>query len=99
MAIRNSPTSIDVFEEDGPLLLLGPQDMFRTIPFAAGYVVDVAGMRATVVRVDPKGQPTAVHYQFDQNLDSPEVAWISEGRSGFSEVVPPPVGIGVRLAP
>ena len=99
VAIRNSSTSLDVIEEVGPLFSLGPADMFRTIPFAAGDVVDVAGMRATVLRVDPEGRPKAVRYEFDKDLDNHGVSWISEGTSGFGDVVPPAVGIGVRLAP
>ena len=67
---------------------------------AVGDVVEIPGLRATVLRVDDQGGPMAVHYEFYRDLDSPEVAWLSEGRSGFADVDPrPPVGIGVRLAP
>ncbi len=99
VAIRTSPSSIEVREEEGPLFPLGPTDFFRTIPFKIGDVVEVPGLRATVQRVDEAGRPLAMRYEFNRNLDSADVAWISEGRSGFSEVVPPAVGIGVRLAP
>ena len=39
------------------------------------------------------------HYEFDRNLANSDVAWIAEGRTGFVDVVPAPVGMGVRLAP
>jgi hypothetical protein len=98
-AIRTSETSLDVAVENGSMFALGPADIFRTTPFKVGDVVEIAGLRATVSRIDDEGRPRAVHYDFDRNLDGSDVAWISEGGSGFSDVHPPPVGFGVRLAP
>ena len=99
VAIRTSPSSIEVSEEEGPLFPLGPADFFRTIPFKVGDVVEVDGMRASVLGVDDVGRPLALHYEFNRDLDSADVKWISAGRDGFSDVIPPPVGIKVRLAP
>jgi hypothetical protein len=97
-AIRTSPRSIEVAAEKVPLFPLGPTGIVRTVPFRAGDVVEIAGLRATVLRVDDEGRPLAVRYEFDRDLDGPDVAWISEGRSGFGDLAPPPVGMGVRLA-
>jgi len=98
-AVRISPRSIEVQQDAVPLFPIGPTGIVRTTPFAVGDVTQIAGLRATVLRVDQSGQPMAVRYDFDRDLDSSDVAWISEGRSGFADVVPPPVGFGVRLAP
>ena len=97
-AIRTSASSVNVVHENDALFPLGPRGIVRTTPFRAGDVVETAALRATILRVDEAGRPLAVHYEFDRDLGSSDVAWISEGRSGFSYVVPPPVGIGVRLA-
>lgn len=99
VAIRTSPRSIEVATENVPLFPLGPTGIVRTTPFSAGDIVQLRGLRATVLRVDDGGRPMAVRYEFDRDLDSAEVAWIAEGRSGFVDVAPPAVGIGVRLAP
>jgi hypothetical protein len=99
VAIRTSPRSIEVFQENVPLFPIGPTGIVRTVPFAAGDVVQIPGLRATVLRVDEGGRPMAVRYEFDRDLDESDVAWISESRSGFVDVAPPAVGIGVRLAP
>jgi hypothetical protein len=96
-AIRTSPSSLEVVQEKVPLFPLGPTGIVRTIPFSVGDVVQIPGLRATVLRIDDEGRPMAVRYEFDRDLDGPDVAWISEGRSGFSDVGPPPVGLGVRL--
>jgi hypothetical protein len=61
--------------------------------------MEIPGLRATVIRADEEGRPKTIRYEFDQNLDGPGVAWMSEGRAGFADVRPPPVGFGVRLAP
>src|SRR5665213_489863 len=96
-AIRTSASSVDVVQEKSALFPLGPTGIVRTSPFRVGDVVETAALRAEVLKVDEAGRPQAVHYEFNRDLDSPDVAWISEGRSGFGDVVPPPVGIGVRL--
>jgi hypothetical protein len=98
-AIRTSPRSIEVLQENVPLIPIGPTGIVRTVPFRIGEVVQIPGLHATVLRVDEGGRPMAVRYEFDRDLDSSDVAWISEGRSGFADVAPPAVGIGVRLAP
>jgi len=99
-AIRLSPSSIEVTQDRVPLFPIGPTGIVRTTPFAVGDVTRIAGMSATVLRVDPRGSPLAVRYDFDRDLDNPGVAWISEGRAGFADVDPhPPVGFGVELAP
>jgi hypothetical protein len=99
VAIRTSPRSIDVLQENVPLIPIGPTGIVRTIPFRVGDVVQIPGLHAAVLRVDEGGQPMAVRYEFDQDLDSSDVAWISEGRAGFADLAPPAVGIGLRLAP
>lgn len=98
-AVRISPRSIEVMHDTVPLFPIGPTGIVRTTPFTVGDVTQLAGLRATVLRVDQLGRPLAVRYDFDRDIDSSDVAWISEGRSGFVDVVPPPVGFGVRLAP
>jgi hypothetical protein len=97
-AIRTSASSVDLVQENAALFPLGPTGIVRTTPFRVGDVVETAALRATVLRVDEAGRPLAVHYEFNRDLDSSDIAWISEGRSGFSYVIPPPVGIGVRLS-
>jgi hypothetical protein len=99
VAVRNAPSSLDLIQEDGPVFGTGDRDFFRVIPPVAGEVVDLPGVRATVLRVDDDGRPKAVRYELAQDLDAPDVAWIIEGTSGFTAVTPPPVGMGVRLAP
>jgi hypothetical protein len=97
-AIRISRRSIEVVQDHVPLFPMGATGIVRTAPFRIGDAVQIPGMRATVLRADEWGQPLGVRYEFDRDLDSSDVAWISEGRSGFVDVVPPPVGMGVRLA-
>ncbi len=98
-AVRISARSIEVTNDSVPLFPIGRNGIVRATPFSVGNVTQIAGMRATVLRVDEMGSPLAVRYEFDRDLDSSELAWISEGRAGFVDVVPPPVGFGVRLAP
>jgi len=96
-AIRTSPSSIEVVEDEAPIFPMGPSDVFRTTPFSVGDVTEIPGLRVSVLRIDDEGRPRGVRYELDRDLDGDGVAWISEGRSGFSDVAPPPVGFGVRL--
>lgn len=98
-AVRLSPRSIEVTQDSVPLFPIGRNGIVRTTPFKVGDVTQIAGLRATVLRVDQLGSPLAVRYDFDRDLDGSDVPWIAEGRSGFVDIVPPPVGFGVRLGP
>ena len=98
-AIRTGPNSLDLIQDEGPLFASGPNDFFRTVPPVVGDVVELPGLRATITRVDADGRPKVVHFDLDRDLDDPTVAWIVEGNAGFSEVIPPHVGFGVRLPP
>jgi len=98
-AVRISPRSIEVSQDSVPLFPIGRNGIVRTTPFKAGDVTEISGLRATVLRVDESGVPLAVRYDFDRDLDGPDVAWIAEHRSGFASLVPPPVGFGVQLGP
>jgi hypothetical protein len=91
-AIRTSVSSVDFVQENTALFRLGATGLVRTEPFKVGDTVETAALRAEMLRVDQAGRPLAVHHEFSRNLDSSDVAWISEDRSGFSDVVPPPVG-------
>jgi hypothetical protein len=95
---RISPRSIEVTQDSVPLFPIGRYGIVRTIPFKVGDVTRIAGLQATVLRVDQWGSPLAMRYDFDRDLDGSGVAWIAEHRSGFVDVVPPPVGFGVQLA-
>jgi hypothetical protein len=97
--IRTSPSALEVAAENGPLFAVGPTELLRTTPFNVGTVVQVPGLRATVLRVDEEGQPKAVRYDVDRDLDGRSIVWISEGQTGFREAHPPPVGFGMRLDP
>lgn len=97
--VRVSPGGIEVTHDSVPLFPIGRNGLVRTTPFAVGDVTQIAGLRATVLRVDHSGSPLAVRYEFDRDLAGSGAAWIVENRSGFVDVVPPPVGFGVRLTP
>jgi hypothetical protein len=97
--VRTSPNAIDLSARAGALFTIDPAQIFRDSPLPLGDPTSLPGLVATVVRVDPRGQPTTIHYEFDAGLDDPNVVWISEGANGYSEVAPPPVGFGVHIAP
>jgi hypothetical protein len=97
--VRTSLNSVDVSARDGAVISIDPAEVFRDSPLPLGEVVELPGLRATVTRADAQGQPTTIHYEFDVSLDGPNVLWISEGASGYTEVAPPPVGFGVHIAP
>jgi hypothetical protein len=97
--VRTMPKTIEVSEEVGPLFPIGPTDFFRTRALEPGTTIELPAFRATILRVDGDGTPNAVRYEFDRELTDHEFQWIAEGQTGFTDIVPPPVGFGLRLAP
>jgi hypothetical protein len=57
-----------------------------------GEIIDVPGMRATVLQLDPNGAPRRIRFDFDSDLDDPSMFWVTEGASGFREQKPPTLG-------
>jgi len=72
-------------------------DLFRQSSSspAAGDVFDTHGLRAKVLEVGPLG-PRRVEFEFDRDLDAPDLAWIAESSQGTypSVTLPqPPFGM------
>jgi hypothetical protein len=66
---------------------------------AAGTVVDLPGLRATVLEVGAEG-PRRVRFDLDRNLEDGPMAWISEDHNGaFPEAALPKEGFGKPFDP
>jgi hypothetical protein len=99
-AIRRTPNTLELVAQDRPLFPMGPDDFFRNVgELREGSVVQVPGMRVSVLKLDRDKMATRLLFEFDQGLDDPSMQFISERQTGFEEVAPPPVGFGVRLVP
>jgi hypothetical protein len=66
---------------------------------AVGDVVTMPGLRATVLELGAE-VPRRVRFEFDSDLESEDLAWISEDRRGaFPEALPPAEGFGKPFDP
>jgi hypothetical protein len=99
-AIRTGPRTVELVAAADALFPTGPFDWFRrAAELRVGDVIDVAGLRATILELGEHQGPRRVGFDFDRDADDPAFQWITEGIDGFREVALPPVGIGVSLAP
>lgn len=76
----------------------GPNDLFRSEdePMHAGDEVTVPGLHATVIETGEHG-PARLRFDFDQKLES--LVWVADGKEGWRDVPPPPIGFGMPLDP
>jgi hypothetical protein len=76
----------------------GPNDLFRSEdePLHAGDEVTVPGLRATVLETGEHG-PARLRFEFDKKLES--MVWVADGKDGWRDVPPPPIGFGMPLDP
>ncbi|MGA3122923.1 MAG: hypothetical protein ABSF69_19315 [Polyangiaceae bacterium] len=73
-AIRRGPRTLEITSRDHPLFPTGPFDLFRsTDALHSGDVVEVPGMRATLLQVDDQQAPKQVRLDFDVDLDDSSV--------------------------
>jgi hypothetical protein len=99
-AIRRTPTTLELVAQDRPLFPMGPVDFFRNVgELHEGSVVQLPGMRVSVLQLDQDQMARRLLFEFDQDIDDPSIQCLSERQTGFEEVMPPPVGFGVRLVP
>ncbi len=68
-----------------------------TIPFHAGDVVLVAGMRAEIMDVDAGGVPLRMQFRFESSLDDPGMVWVTWIGQGFARFTPPARGEKVTV--
>ncbi len=73
-------------------------DLFRdpAAPLHAGDVVDVTGMRVTVVDLGEVG-PARLRFEFDRDANDPSLTWVIEFYDGYRDSPPPAIGFGKQL--
>jgi len=78
----------------------GEGNLFRGegAPLAAGDVVRVSGMRATVMDVGKAG-PRRVRFEFDEPLESSSRVWVTSRFDGIHDADPPEPGFGKPFDP
>jgi hypothetical protein len=95
--VRTGQRSFEIYPESGPLVPCGPRDVLNTRGIATASTVQIPGVLITVLETSGERCPSRVRFQFDKDLDDPTIVWMAESYRGFQNVVPPAVGIGVRL--
>ncbi len=73
-------------------------DLFRdpAAPLRAGDVVEVTGMRATVIDLGEVG-PARLRFEFDRDANDPSLTWVIEVYDGYRDSPPPAIGFGKQL--
>jgi hypothetical protein len=81
-----------------------PERMIRSLdkPFAAGDVIALPGMTATVTEATADHRPAEALFRFDVTLEDPSLVWLywtRDGwtRDGYAPWVPPPIGVTEHL--
>jgi hypothetical protein len=74
--------------------------VFRSpsLPFHAGDVVTVKGMRAEIMELGAEGLPRRIQFRFEALLDDPALVWITWQGQGFIPFRPPGQGEKVAVA-
>jgi hypothetical protein len=99
LALRRDPRTLDVMVPRGQSIFV-KGNLFRRDqdPVAAGDAFTVPGMRATILEAAPEG-PRAVRFEFDRELESEPLVWITDALRGFEPATPPRPGFGQPFDP
>jgi hypothetical protein len=98
---RVGPKSITIrFAGRFSMLNTAPERLLRTprAPMRVGHVVDLDGMRATVLELDDD-RPTAVRFDFDVPLEDPSLLFVHPMPRGIVRFPIPAVGKSVEVPP
>jgi hypothetical protein len=97
LALRHGARNLELVVSKGQSLF--SWDLFRqssTSP-AGGEVFDTPGLRAKVLEVGPLG-PRRVEFEFDRDLDAPDLVWIVESLQGtYPTITLPQPGFGMSF--
>jgi hypothetical protein len=101
LVLRDGPRTVElVVPKDQSLFPFGPDDLFRSEDHAlrSGDVIDVPGMRVTVVDADARGTHR-VKYELDRPVTDPSLVWLVENHDGVTEATLPEIGFGKPFDP
>ncbi len=93
---RIDPETLEVIiPKSKRLFPSGEGDLFRgeAAPFLKGDVINLPGMRVTVLDIGDYG-PDRVRFEFDGALESPQRVWVADGTDGLRDAPPPQPGFG-----
>jgi hypothetical protein len=99
LVLRTGDRAIEMVSNPEPLMPNSLQINFRSELLRAGDVVDVPGMRVTILQLDSDGAPHRIRFEFDRDLDDPSMFWVAEGSTGFREQKPPAPGYAELVEP
>jgi hypothetical protein len=96
LVLRPGDRSVELVASPRPIFPMGPRQVFRDFDASlrAGDVVQMDGMKATVLQLDKDGFARRVRFDFDRSLDDPSILWLKESDDGFVEQPPPKTGYG-----
>ncbi len=88
--------------DDHPVVMTMSQGVFQdpfsqvfrspSLPFHAGDVTTVKGMRVEILEVGAEGLPRRIQFRFDVPLDDPSMLWVTWVKQGFVPFKPPGQG-------
>jgi hypothetical protein len=101
LVLRTGERSLELVASPKPLFKMDTSEVFRPNDgtLHVGDVVEVPGIKVTVLQLQKDGVPRRARFDFDRNLDDPSILWINETFAGFEEQPPPTKGQGQPLVP
>jgi len=101
LVLRTGEQSLELVASPKPLFKMDPSEVFRPNDgtLHAGDVVQIRGIKVTVLQLQKDGMPRRARFDFDRNLDDPSILWINETLAGFEERPPPQKGQGEPITP
>jgi hypothetical protein len=96
LVLRTGDRSVELVASPRPIFPMGPRQVFRDFDgsLRVGDVVQVGGMKATVLQLDKAGFARRVRFDFDRSLDDPSILWLKESGDSFVDQPPPKIGYG-----
>jgi hypothetical protein len=96
LILRTGDRSVELVASPKPIFPMGPRQVFRDFDgsLRAGDVVQMDGMKATVLQLDKDGFARRVRFDFDRSLDDPSFLWLKEADGSFVEEALPKTGYG-----
>lgn len=101
LVLRRDARTFDIISpRDTSVFPAGSGNLFRdqSSPIHAGASFDLGGMRVTVLETGPAG-PRSLRCQVDRDIESAELAWLTETAEGFPAATVPRVGYGQPFDP
>ena len=97
LTVERKDDRVIVLRPDGPFLQSAMCDLYRDTSLPPNWERSLSDVHIRVTQTNPDGSPVAIRFEFAENLEQSDMAWVEWQDGKFVEFRPPAVGESAHI--